>query len=688
MKKKKIKEISLLDKEILKEAALNSLRLLNPLELYRNPVMFLVEIGAFTTTLDFFYGLAIHGKDTWFTGGISLWLWFTVLFSNFAESIAESRGKARAKSLRESKSSLFAKRLKSKDDLNYERVQATELRKGDLFLLEKDDIIPIDGELIDGVILVNESAVTGESMPVVREAGTDKSSVVAGTKVVSGRGIAVASVNPGETFIDKMISLVEGAKRRKTPNEMALDVLIISLTVVFLIVVFNFRALSYYSVTASRRGEVISLVVLVSLFVCLAPTTIAALLPAISIAGMDRLFKRNITALSGKAIEAAGDVNVLLLDKTGTITYGDRQAFKLVPVKGVDEKELAEIAYFVSLGDNTAEGKSILSFVKEKYNISRQIEGNYKVIEFDASGRMSGTDIGGNIYRKGALDAIVKHIKSLGGSIPEDLESIVSSIAKEGGTPLIVSKNDKIYGVVYLKDTIKPGIKEKFKELRAAGIKTVMITGDNSLTAATIAAEAGVDDFLAQARPEDKLALIKKYQEEGYMVAMTGDGTNDAPALAQADVAVAMNSGTQAAKDAANIIDLDNDPSKLIVVVEIGKEILITRGAITTFSIANDIAKYFVIIPAAVSDIYPQLNILNFLHLSNPYVAILSAVIYNAVIIPMLIPLALKGVKYRPMDAKSLLVRNLVIYGVGGVIFPFVGILLIYWICMFLREVI
>jgi len=676
----KKKELSIFDKDILKEASINSIKKLNPVELLRNPVMLLVEIGSTITTFDFFYDLATNNNYAWFSANVSLWLWLTVLFSNFAESIAESRGKARAKSLKEAKSNLFAKKLKNKNDKTYEKIPASSLQKGDLFLLEKDDIIPIDGELIEGVLLVNESAVTGESAPVIRESGTDKSSVTAGTKVVSGSAVAVASVNPGETFIDKMISLVEGAKRRKTPNEIALEILIISLTVVFLVVVINFRALSYYSVYSTNKGSVVSLVVLVALFVCLAPTTIAALLPAIGIAGMDRLFKKNIIALSGRAIEAAGDANVLFLDKTGTITYGDRQAYKLIPVEGVSEQELAMVAHIGSIGDTTAEGKSIYAFTKEKYNLSIDLK-DYKVIEFDASTRISGVDTNNEHYRKGSSDAIEKYISSFGGSIPKNLDKIVEEVAKEGGTPLVVAKDNKIYGVVYLKDIIKPGIREKFRELRRAGIKTVMITGDNPLTAATIAAEAGVDDFLAQAKPEDKLRLIKKYQEEGYMVAMTGDGTNDAPALAQADVAVAMNSGTQAAKDAANIIDLDNDPSKLIEVVEVGKEILITRGAITTFSIANDISKYFVIVPAAVSKSYPELNILNILHLANPYIAILSAVIFNAIVIPMLIPLALKGVKYRPMDAQTLLVRNLSIYGIGGILFPFLGIWIVYWIC-------
>jgi len=537
----KKKELSIFDKDILKEAFINSIKKLNHVELLRNPVMLSVEIGSTITTFDFFYDLATNNNYAWFSANVNLWLWLTVLFSNFAESIAESRGKARAKSLREAKSNLFAKKLKNKNDKTYEKIPASSLQKGDLFLLEKDDIIPIDGELIEGVLLVNESAVTGESAPVIRESGTDKSSVTAGTKVVSGSAVAVASVNPGETFIDKMISLVEGAKRRKTPNEIALEILIISLTIVFLVVVINFRALSYYSVYSTNKGSVVSLVVLVALFVCLAPTTIAALLPAIGIAGMDRLFKKNIIALSGRAIEAAGDANVLFLDKTGTITYGDRQAYKLIPVEGVSEEELAMVVHIASIGDTTAEGKSIYAFTKEKYNLSIDLK-DYKVIEFDASTRISGVDTKDGHYRKGSSDAIEKYVLSLGGSIPKNLDKIVEEVAKEGGTPLVVAKDNKIYGVVYLKDIIKPGIKEKFRELRRAGIKTVMITGDNPLTAATIAAEAGVDDFLAQAKPEDKLRLIKKYQEEGYIVAMTGDGTNDAPALVQADVSVAMNS--------------------------------------------------------------------------------------------------------------------------------------------------
>lgn len=681
------KDISIFNTKILKEAFINSFKKLSPLELIKNPVMFSVAIGGIITTIKSIFDILTKTPTSWFSINISIWLWLTVLFSNFAESIAESRGKERAKSLKTSKANLVAKKITSQSSRDYNLIQASELRKGDKFLIEKDDVVPIDGELVDGVLLINESAVTGESAPVIREAGTDKSSVTSGTKVISGSAIAIATTNPGETFIDKMISLVEGAKRRKTPNEIALDILLLSLTVVFLAVVFNYRALSYYSVLSSHKGSTVSVVMLVSLFVCLAPTTIAALLPAIGISGMDRLFRKNIIALSGSAIEAAGDINILLLDKTGTITYGNREAYEFIPSEGIGEDELAKVAYITSLGDTTAEGKSILAFAQKKYNISLEVK-NYKVIEFDASTRLSGIDINKEQYRKGALSSIESYIKLKGGTMPKDIKSIVENIAENGGTPLVIAKDDKVYGAVYLKDIIKPNIKNKINELRKAGIKTIMITGDNPLTAATIAAEAGVDDFVAEAKPEDKLNIIKEYQKEGYMIAMTGDGTNDAPALAQADVGMAMNAGTQAAKEAANMIDLDNNPAKLIDIVTIGKEILITRGAITTFSIANDIAKYFVIIPATMINTYPELSILNILHLQNPYIAISSAVIFNALVIPLLIPLALKGITFKATNAQSLFIRNLSIYGFGGIVFPFIGIFIIYYIIEFFGSAI
>ena len=676
----KTKNITIFESELLRQALLESLRKLNPLSLWRNPVMLLVEIGSSITTVSFLTGLFFKaGEPSWFTGTVSLWLWLTVIFATYAESLAERRGKARAESLRKTRTEVMAKRLvdpASKE--KYELISSGDLRKGDYVLVEAEEIIPGDGEVVEGAALVNEASVTGESAPVVREAGGDRSAVTGGTKVISNQIIVCITANPGEAFLDRMIAMVEGAKRRKTPNEIALEVLLISLTVVFLLVVINFSSLSLYSVKAAGRGVPVSLTVLIALFVCLAPTTIAALLPAIGIAGMDRLFQKNVIALSGRAIEASGDVDTLLLDKTGTITLGDRQAVEFIPVSGHSEQEVANAALLASLTDETPEGRSIVVLAKKKYQMRmKELPRSSKSVPFTARARMSGVDIDGQSYRKGASAAIMEYVNSKGGNAPSELEQKVKSIAKSGGTPLVVSRNAEILGVIHLKDILKRGIRERFVQLRKMGIKTVMITGDHYLTAAAIAAEAGVDDFLAEAKPEDKLLLIRENQQQGHMVAMTGDGTNDAPALAQADVAVAMNTGTQPAREAANIIDLDSNPTKLMDIVEIGKQILITRGTLTTFSIANDVAKYFAIIPAAMTSVYPQLDILNIMHLANPYSAILSAVIFNAIIIPLLIPLALKGVKYRPMPAEKLLMYNLLIYGLGGIIAPFIGIKLI-----------
>ncbi|MGC8790514.1 MAG: potassium-transporting ATPase subunit KdpB [Desulfurella sp.] len=675
------KTTSIYNPELIKTALINALKKLNPMELKSNLVMLAVEIGSILTTIEFILEISgLKSGPYWFTGWVSLWLWFTVIFSNFAESLSESRGKARAESLKKTKTQITAHKLKeAKFDSEYTDIPSTQLKKDDLVLVKENELIPSDGEIVAGAALVNESAVTGESAPVIREAGGDRSAVTGGTKVVANSIIVKITTNPGETFLDRMITMVEGAKRRKTPNEIALEVLLVSLTVVFLLVVINLRALSVYAVNSSGHGEPVSFVVLIALFVCLAPTTIAALLPAIGIAGMDRLFRKNVVALSGKAVEAAGDVNVLLLDKTGTITLGNRQAAEFIPVDNHTEEECAKISLYASIGDETPEGRSIVVLAKRKYNLRAQsLSQQTKIIPFSASTKMSGVDIENHKYRKGAYESIKAYILENGGTIPDNLESIVEKVSKQGATPLVVTLDNDIVGVVNLKDILKKGIKERFAQLRKMGIKTVMITGDNPLTAATIAAEAGVDDFLAEAKPEDKLRLVREYQSQGLMVAMTGDGTNDAPALAQADVAVAMNTGTQAAREAANVIDLDSNPTKLLDIVDIGKHILMTRGALTTFSISNDIAKYFVIIPAAVVAIYPQLKVLNILHLANPYLAILSAVIFNAIIIPLLTPLALKGVWYKPMPAEKLLIYNLLIYGGGGLVLPFLAIKLIY----------
>jgi len=674
------KNVTIFEHGLLRHALWESLKKLNPLSIWRNPVMFLVELGSIITTASLFAGLFFESSEPfWFTASVSLWLWLTVIFSNFAESLAEGRGKARAESLRKTRTEVMAKRLKDpKSKAEYELIPSGNLHKGDYILVESGDIIPGDGEVVEGAALVNESSVTGESAPVVRESGGDRSAVTGGTKVISNQIIVHITANPGEAFLDRMISMVEGAKRRKTPNEIALEVLLISLTAVFLLVVINFNSLSVYSIKAAGHGMPVSLTVLIALFVCLAPTTIAALLPAIGIAGMDRLFSKNVIALSGRAIEASGDVDILLLDKTGTITLGDRQAVEFIPMKGRSGQELANAAMLASLTDETPEGRSVVVLAKKQYKMRiTELPHSSKSIPFTSQTRMSGVDIDGQSYRKGASGAITEYVKSKGGFGPSGLEETVKSIAKSGGTPLVVCHNSDILGVIHLKDILKGGIRERFIQLRKMGIKTVMITGDNHLTAAAIAAEAGVDDFLSEAKPEDKLRLIREHQQNGHMVAMTGDGTNDAPALAQADVAVAMNTGTQPAREAANIIDLDSNPTKLMDIVEIGKQILITRGTLTTFSIANDVAKYFAIIPAAMISIYPQLDILNIMHLTNPYSAILSAVIFNAIIIPLLIPLALKGVKYRPMPAEKLLMYNLLIYGLGGMIAPFIGIKII-----------
>ncbi|MDD2309548.1 MAG: potassium-transporting ATPase subunit KdpB [Desulfuromonadaceae bacterium] len=668
---------SIFDTTLLKGALIDSLKKLDPRTLWRNPVMFCVEIASVITLVTFALSLTGANKEpAWFTGSVSVWLWLTVIFSTFAEALAEGRGKARAASLRKSRTDVTAKRLEQPDfNSNYTTIGASQLRKGDLILVEASDMIAGDGDVVAGAALVNESAVTGESAPVIRESGGDRSAVTGGTTVIANSIIVRITANPGETFLDRMIGLIEGAKRRKTPNEVALEVLLIALTLVFLLVCANISPLSIYSVKATGQGTPVSLTILVALFVCLAPTTIAALLPAIGIAGMDRLFQKNVIALSGRAIEAAGDVNVLLLDKTGTITHGNREAVAFVTVGGHNERELAEAALMASIADETPEGRSVVILAKQKYGLTRETPMDAEVVEFNADTRLSGINLDNTQYRKGASDSTIAFVKKLGcTSIPSDLAEVVDRIARAGATPLVVCKGCDILGVINLKDIVKAGIQERFLQLRSMGIKTVMITGDNPLTAAAIAAEAQVDDFLAQAKPEEKLRLIREYQEQGYMVAMTGDGTNDAPALAQADVAVAMNTGTQPAREAANIIDLDSNPTKLLDIVEVGKQILMTRGNLTTFSISNDIAKYFAIIPAALLSIYPQLGVLNVMHLVSPYSAILSAVIFNAIIIPMLVPLALKGTTFRPMPAEKLLIHNLLIYGVGGMIVPFVGI--------------
>jgi K+-transporting ATPase ATPase B chain len=670
---------------------------LDPRTLINNPVMFTVEIGSAITTLLYIQALTGQGEaPAGFIGAISAWLWFTVLFANFAEALAEGRGKAQAESLRKMRQDTSAKRLKAKyriikgtepQETDYEIVSSSMLKKSDLFYVKTGDILPVDGEILEGIASINESAITGESAPVIREAGGDRSAVTGGTALLSDWLIVKVSANPGEGFLDHMISLIEGAKRQKTPNEIALNILLIGLTTVFIVVSASLYAFSGYSVQVAGAGTTISITVLVALFVCLAPTTIGGLLSAIGIAGMDRLIQRNVITTSGRAIEAAGDVDVLLLDKTGTITLGNRQAVEFIPVDGTSIEDLAGVAQLASLADETPEGRSIVVLAKEKYGLRGRTVGasgpdaGMQFLPFSSQTRMSGVDHGDLHIRKGAADALFKYIITSENVVSDQLRETVDTISRAGGTPLVVAQNGKALGVIHLKDIVKGGIKERFVQLRKMGIKTVMITGDNRLTAATIAAEAGVDDFLAEATPESKLKLIREYQAGGRMVAMTGDGTNDAPALAQADVAVAMNTGTQPAREAANMIDLDSNPTKLIEIVEIGKQLLMTRGALTTFSIANDIAKYFAIIPVAFATTYPSLSALNILGLHN---GILSAVIFNAIIIVLLIPLALKGVKYRAMSAEEALRNNILIFGIGGIIAPFIGIKIIDILLVFL----
>lgn len=660
--------------QIVKRAIVDSFIKLNPRSMMKNPVMFVVEVGSVLTTLQLIRGLVapIPGvTNTKFELQITLWLWFTVLFANFAEAMAEGRGKAQADNLRKSRTETTAKRLLANN--KSEVVAATELRKDDVVLVIAGEFIPGDGEIIEGVASVDESAITGESAPVIREAGGDRSAVTGGTRVLSDQLKIRITSNPGETFIDRMIALVEGAERQKTPNEIALNILLAGLTIIFLLAVVTLQPFAIYSSAPQ------TIFVLVSLLVCLIPTTIGGLLSAIGIAGMDRLIQHNVLAMSGRAVEAAGDVNTLLLDKTGTITLGNRQATEFIHLSGVEEQNLADAAQLSSLADETPEGRSIVVLAKDKYGLRGRELATHEAtfIPFTAQTRMSGVDVDGHEIRKGAVDAIAKYTASNDHGPSSELSSIVERISTEGGTPLVVAYDKRALGVIYLKDIVKGGMKERFAQLRQMGIKTIMITGDNPLTAATIAREAGVDDFLAQATPEDKMKLIKDEQAGGKLVAMTGDGTNDAPALAQADVGVAMNTGTQAAKEAGNMVDLDSNPTKLIEVVEIGKQLLMTRGALTTFSIANDVAKYFAIIPAMFAGAFPVLNALNIMGLRTPRSAILSAVIFNALIIIALIPLALRGVKYRPMSAAALLRRNLFIYGFGGLVAPFVGIKII-----------
>jgi K+-transporting ATPase ATPase B chain len=685
------KKQTIYSREIYQSAIADSFLKLNPRGMARNPVMFVVEVGSMLTTALWIQALIGQGEaPTGFIGAIALWLWFTVLFANFSEAVAEGRGKAQAESLRRARQDTPAKKLRGQaNDVQTalsktEVVSSTALRKNDLYLVEAGDILPTDGEIVAGIASVDESAVTGESAPVVREAGGDRSAVTGGTRLLSDWLIVRVSADPGQGFLDRMISMVEGAKRQKTPNEIALNILLAGFTIIFLVVCATLLSYSLYSVNAAGQGIPITITVLVALLVCLIPTTIGGLLSAIGIAGMDRMIQRNVIAMSGRAVEAAGDVDVLLLDKTGTITLGNRQAVEFIPVNGVDAHELAEAAQLASLADETPEGRSIVVLAKDQFGLrartmgaSEQAPAGMHFIPFSAQTRMSGVDFDGMSIRKGAPDTMLALIQSNGNHVPSDLKPAVDHIARMGGTPLVVARNHQALGVIHLKDIVKGGIKERFAQLRKMGIKTVMITGDNPLTATAIAAEAGVDDFLAQATPEAKLKLIREHQMGGRLVAMTGDGTNDAPALAQADVAVAMNTGTQPAREAANMIDLDSNPTKLIEIVEIGKQLLMTRGALTTFSLANDIAKYFAIIPAAFTSTYPVLSTLNFMRLATPESAILSAVIFNALIIIALIPLALRGVPYRPVGAAQLLRDNLLIYGVGGLIAPFIGIKLI-----------
>jgi K+-transporting ATPase ATPase B chain len=665
------KSKSIWDMKIVRRALLDSLVKLDPRNMMKNPVMFVVEVGSMATTILLIRDVLRHQGAFGFNLQITLWLWFTVLFANFAEAMAEGRGKAQADSLRKARAETMANRLLP--DGKTEQIASSKLRSGDLVRVIAGEFIPSDGEILEGVASVDESAITGESAPVIREAGGDRSAVTGGTRVLSDWLKIKITSNPGETFLDRMIALVEGAERQKTPNEIALNILLAGLTIIFLLAVVTLQPFAIYS------GSPQTVFVLVSLLVCLIPTTIGGLLSAIGIAGMDRLVQHNVLAMSGRAVEAAGDVNTLLLDKTGTITLGNRQASEFVPAPGITEAQMADAAQLSSLADETPEGRSIVVLAKERYALrGRELASQEATfIPFTAQTRMSGVDMDGREIRKGAVDAITKYLTQHGTVLPKEIQAAVETIARSGGTPLVVAENRRALGVIHLKDIVKGGMRERFDQLRAMGIKTVMITGDNPLTAAAIAREAGVDDFLAEATPKDKMDLIRGEQKQGKLVAMTGDGTNDAPALAQADVGVAMNTGTQAAKEAGNMVDLDSNPTKLIEIVEIGKQLLMTRGALTTFSIANDVAKYFAIIPAMFAATFPVLNTLNIMQLKTPQSAILSAVIFNALIIVALIPLALRGVKYRPMGAAVLLRRNLWIYGVGGIIVPFVGIKLI-----------
>jgi potassium-transporting ATPase ATP-binding subunit len=691
----------LFDLPIVRRAVVDAFVKLNPRIQLRNPVMFIVEVGSALTTVLFISALLGQGEaaqlaldagesaaraaelsrqSAGFIFAISLWLWFTVLFANFAEAMAEGRGKAQADTLRKSRRDVSAKKLSAPQrNAKVTEVAAGTLRKDDVVLVEAGDFVPGDGEVIEGVASVDESAITGESAPVIRESGGDRSAVTGGTRVLSDWLIVRITANPGESFLDRMIAMVEGAKRQKTPNEIALSILLAVFTIIFLLATATLLPFSIYAVNGTGQGAPITVTVLVALLVCLIPTTIGGLLSAIGIAGMDRMIQANVIAMSGRAVEAAGDVDVLLLDKTGTITLGNRQATAFIPADGVTEAELADAAQISSLADETPEGRSIVVLAKDRFNLrERDVEAlGATFVPFTAQTRMSGVDMNGRQIRKGAADAVKTYVIEQGGQFPPVVQKIVDDIARKGATPLVVADGCKVVGVIQLKDIVKGGIKERFGELRRMGIRTIMITGDNPLTAAAIAAEAGVDDFLAQATPEAKLKLIRESQEGGRLVAMTGDGTNDAPALAQADVAVAMNSGTQAAKEAGNMVDLDSNPTKLIEIVEIGKQLLMTRGALTTFSISNDVSKYFAIIPAAFASTYPQLKALNIMGLATPTSAILSAVIFNAIIIILLIPLALRGVKYRPVGASMLLRNNLLVYGLGGLIAPFIGIKLI-----------
>ena len=662
---------SMFEPAIMRKAALEAFVKLNPRRMVRVPVMFLVEVGSIITTVQFI------AKPTLFVGLITLWLWATVLFANFAEAVAEGRGKAQADTLRRSRQETSAFRLIPDDSAGttareiVEEVPSSSLRAGDQVVVEAGQVIPGDGDVIEGLATVDESAITGESAPVIRESGGDRCAVTGGTVVLSDRIVVQITSDPGETFLDRMIALVEGASRQKTPNEIALDILIAGLTLVLLVAVVTLQPIAIYS------KAIQSTAVLVALFVCLAPTTIGGLLSAIGIAGMDRMVQRNVLAMSGRAVEAAGDCSTLLLDKTGTITYGNRMAAEFLPVSGATEADVARAALVSSLADDTPEGRSIVDFAKRRYGLPDPDLTVAELIAFTAQTRMSGVDLNGRQIRKGAAESVRRWVRDAGGTVPPDLSDIVERIAAGGGTPLVVAEGTRILGVIHLKDTVKQGMGERFRQLREMGIRTIMITGDNPLTAAAIAREAGVDDFLAEATPEQKMALIRREQRGGHMVAMTGDGTNDAPALAQADVGMAMNTGTQAAKEAGNMVDLDSNPTKLIEVVEVAKQLLITRGSLTTFSIANDVAKYFAIIPAMFLVAYPALKVLNVMRLDDPHTAILSAVIYNAIIIPALIPLALRGVKFRPLDGAAILRRNGLIYGIGGIIAPFVFIKLI-----------